>query len=303
MKPEFIVGAYASLPQERDDQPAYYELLGKQEWIGGAELPFPGDLATTANRAWLAHALPAHWHSNVVTAIPGTMRHVGADPMFGLASPDKTGRKAALTFFEDLRTAVADLAKLRGAQDVRFIEIHSAPTRYADADRMAESLHEMKNWDWSGAQLVIEHCDRYIEGQPPEKGFLPLEDEIELCRREGVGLTLNWGRSAVEGRSAQTAFDQVKQATAADVLTGMMFSGAGPDETQYGYSWIDGHLPMAPDEPTSLMGAKEVHECAQVALEQGSPLSYIGAKVCVPKDATLNERLAFLTHIHEAVVA
>ena len=64
---------------------------------------------------------------------------------------------------------------------------------------------------------------------------------------------------------------------------GIVFSGAGPEETQYGYSWIDGHLPAQADEPTSLMDAEQIGRCAQAAIAGG--VEYLGAKVCVPKDA------------------
>lgn len=301
MKPEFIVGAYASLPQGRPSQELYYMLLGEQSWVRGTELPFPGDLANEDDRHWLAEHLPAHWHTNSVTAIPGTMRRMNEDPWFGLASPQEAGRRDAIGFFEDLRRAVADVARVRGAQDIAYIELHSAPRRVADAERMEESLRLLASWDWSGARLVIEHCDRYIDGQEPEKGFLRLDDEIALCKELGIGLTVNWGRSAVEGRSARTALEHVRRCADADALTGLMFSGAGPEETIYGYPWIDGHLPMNPDEPTSLMDADAIAECMHAANTQKRPIAYVGAKVCVPRDATLDERVRYLSHIHEAV--
>ena len=59
MKPEFIVGAYASLPQGRPSQELYYMLLGEQSWVRGTELPFPGDLANEDDRHWLPEHLPA----------------------------------------------------------------------------------------------------------------------------------------------------------------------------------------------------------------------------------------------------
>ena len=62
--PSFVVGAYASLPQGREAQETYYDLLGEQPWIEGTELPFPGDLADTADRIWLAGHLPKHWRGN-----------------------------------------------------------------------------------------------------------------------------------------------------------------------------------------------------------------------------------------------
>ena len=80
------------------------------------------------------------------------------------------------------------------------------------------------------------------------------------------------------------------------VLDGIIFSGAGPEETQYGYSWIDGHLPAQADEATSIMDEAEIARCAQGAIAGGA--KYLGAKVCVPKDASLEQRLAMLTNIY-----
>ncbi|KFI92851.1 UDP-N-acetylglucosamine diphosphorylase [Bifidobacterium saguini DSM 23967] len=299
--PSFVVGAYASLPQGREAQEDYYNLLGRQPWIAGTELPFPGDFAETAGRIWMAGILPAHWRGNTITVIPGTMQHVWKDPNFGLASPNEDGRAAALAMLKKVRNALADFTQWRGSQDVRFVEVHSAPTAAASKDAMAASLEELMQLDWSEASLVIEHCDKYVEGQKPEKGFLPIEDEIELCREAGIGLTVNWGRSVVEGRTAATAVDHVRKAAQAGVLSGLMFSGAGPEETQYGYGWIDGHLPMSPDEPTSLMDAAAIADTVRAAGEQETPLDYMGAKVCVPKNATLEERLSYLEHIYDAV--
>lgn len=298
----FVVGAYASLPPEKADQEAYYALLGGQDWIAGTELPYPGDLADAESRAWLAAHVPAHWHGNTITAIPGTMRSIGADPTFGLASADEGGRQSALRFLAALRDALADFNDCRGSWDVSHVEIHTAPTRTADRDAMAASLEELLRWDWCGAKLVIEHCDRYIEGQSPEKGFLPIEDEIALARDAGIGITVNWGRSVVEGRDPSVALDHIRAAAQAGVLAGVMFSGAGPAETQYGYGWIDGHLPMNPDEPTSLMDAAAVRTCADAARE-ASELAYLGTKVCVPASSALAERLDFLEHIHQAATA
>ena len=148
------------------------------------------------------------------------------------------------------------------------------------------------------ATLVIEHCDKYIPEQTREKGFLSLESEIDIVSEAGIGIHLNWGRSAVEGRSADTAYEHVLEAGKRGVLDGIIFSGAGPEETQYGYSWIDGHLPAQADEPTSLMDEAEIARCAQAAVAGGA--KYLGAKVCVPKDASLEQRLAMLTNIYRA---
>ncbi len=303
LKTEFVVGAYASLPKSREEQKQYYDLLETQNWVSGTEIPYPGDLADTQTREWLANAIPSNWHKNTITAIPGTMRHINfdPDPEFGLASPSEEGRLRAISFFKDIRQAVAEFANIRNSCDISHIEIHTAPTRIASADAMKKSLDELAQLDWLGAKLVIEHCDRYIDGQNPEKGFLPLEDEIRIAKDAEIGITINWGRSVLEERSTQAAINHVREARKAGVLQGVMFSGAGPDATQYGYEWIDGHLPMAPDEPASLMTSKEIQETTREALKDDYSIDYLGAKVCVPQDANVSERLNYLKHIYEAV--
>lgn len=297
--PHFIVGAYASLPLQRSEQSLYYALLGEQAWIDGAELPFPGDLAKHDDRDFLAKALPKHWAFNTVTLIPGTMRHVGVDADFGLASPNSNGRMAALDFTRQARDAILDLANSRGSNDVAYLEIHSAPTAHASATAMSQSVEELLSWDWAGTRLVIEHCDAYVEGQTPEKGFLPIDEEIDLCAASGIGLTVNWGRSCLEGRDAGTPEDHIGRASEAGVLTGLMFSGASDRATDFGGAWADGHLPMWPDESASLMNAERVAICAQMARECPG-LEYMGAKVCVPASDSLPARMDRLARIREA---
>ena len=226
------------------------------------------------------------------------MQNVWKNENFGLASPDEAGRAAALDFTRALRDDLAALCERVGRQLVARVQLHSAPTRLAQADAFKRSLAEVATWDWCGATLVIEHCDKYIPEQNPEKGFLSLASEIEIVSEAGIGIHLNWGRSAVEGRSADTAYEHVLEAGKRGVLDGIIFSGAGPEETQYGYSWIDGHLPAQADEPTSLMDEAEIARCAQAAVAGGA--KYLGAKVCVPKDASLEQRLAMLTNIYRA---
>ena len=145
---------------------------------------------------------------------------------------------------------------------------------------------------------MIEHCDRFIPEQKPEKGFLSIEEEIRIAAEFEVGVLINWGRSALEERSADAPYDHIIAAGKRGVLDGVVFSGAGPEETQYGYSWVDGHLPAQVDEPASLMSNVEIKRCAQAAIEGGC--NYLGAKMCVPTDATLQERLAMLTHVYKA---
>lgn len=291
----FVIGAYASHPAP-ELEGDYYALLAEQPWVSGVEIPYPGQLATDSEV--LASHLAPRWDFNTITAIPGTMQNVWKNEAFGLASPDEAGRTAALDFTRALRDDLAALCERAGRQLVARVQLHSAPTRLAHPDAFKRSLADLAHWDWCGAHLVIEHCDRYIAEQKPEKGFLSLETEIDIAAEAGIGIHLNWGRSAVEGRSADTAYEHVLEAGKRGVLDGIIFSGAGPEETQYGYSWIDGHLPAQADEPTSLMDEAEIARCAQAAIAGGA--KYLGAKVCVPKEASLPQRLAMLTNIYRA---
>lgn len=302
-----VAGVYASQPANTPEREAYYALLAGEEWIDGAEIPYPGELADPQTRAWLAAHVPAHWHANTVTMIPGTMQSIGKNPDFGLASSVFEGRQAALAHLDTAREALADFAQLRGSQDVRFVEIHSGPKgrpgALASKDAMRESLETILSWDWGGAQLVIEHCDRYVDGQTPEKGFLCIEDEIDLAKELGIGITVNWGRSVVEGRSAELADKHIRACAEAGVLAGLMFSGAGPEATQYGYAWIDGHLPLSVDETTSWMTPERVAADVQLAgaAESWIEHGYVGTKVCVPADADLATRLSYMKHISEVI--
>ena len=194
----FVIGAYASHPAP-ELEADYYRLLADQPWVSGVEIPYPGQLATQGEV--LASHLAAHWDFNTITAIPGTMQNVWKNENFGLASPDEAGRGAALDFTRALRDDLAALCERAGRQLVARVQLHSAPTRLAQVDAFKRSLSEVATWDWCGATLVIEHCDKYIPEQNPEKGFLSLESEIDVASEAGIGIHLNWGRSAVEVRT------------------------------------------------------------------------------------------------------
>lgn len=297
MTTPFIVGAYASLPSTRDAQENYYRLLSDQEWIRGLEIPYPGNLVD--DLPWLASNIPSHWDRSVITAIPGTMQNVGKNPAFGLASSDREGRGAALLFADTIRRAVGELADIAQCPLISFVELHSAPTAAAHAAAFEDSLGELAERDWSGAQLVIEHCDAPRSGRTPEKGFLEIGDEITIAASLNLSVTINWGRSCLEERDADAPLAHIREASARGVLGGVVFSGAGPEATEYGYEWQDGHLPASFTEPTSLMTPERIRTCAQ---EAGSA-SYMGAKICVPASASLEERLAMLTGIYEATRA
>ncbi len=270
-------------------------------WVSGLELPYPGLLATNPRR--VAHDLNEDWTSNVITAIPGTMQRLAVDPSFGLASPDAAGRAAAIEFTRSVCTAVHALAEAKGRGVVAAIELHSAPTRQGDAAALRASLEDVMAWDWAGAQLVVEHCDRWSDRHTPEKGFLPLEAEIEVVRSLGLRMAINWGRACLDERAATAASSAVVSAHRAGVLAGLMFSGISPHTTMYGGPWADAHLPATEDDPDSLMTCAAITACTSAAsqpLDGIAPLTYIGAKISAPKDASPTRRLQLLETIARA---
>lgn len=298
----FIVGAYAAAPAVPRQRNEFYRLLGEEPWIDGLEIPYPGDLETGLEES--ARRLAPGWTASTITAIPGTMYRLQLNPHFGLASPDAGGRAEAMEFMARIRSTVVRLAERRGCAAVRYVQLHSAPRRTGRPDILADSLAQLVGWDWAGAEVVIEHCDRHIAGRVPEKGFLPIEDEIEIADRLGLGVHVNWGRSCLEGRDPSTPRRDILAARARGVLRGVVFSGTSATDSVYGPAWADAHLPAASDEPSSQMGLREIEECTRAALDThlpGRPAAYLGAKICTPPQAAPLERVRMLRTIAEVV--
>ncbi|WP_371604250.1 DUF4862 family protein [Streptomyces sp. NBC_01220] len=291
--PAALVGAYAALPSPRADQERFYEGLADRRIADGLEIPFRDGLGEDV--PWLAAQLRGRFTRSVLTLIPGTMARVGASDAFGLASADPDGRQAALGFLREARTAAEELNQLTGEQSVSVLHIHTAPSTTAVAEMFARSLDEIAASEpaagvWS-TRLVLEHCDAFSPGFPGEKRFLPLEAEIPLAREGRIGIAVNWGRSAIEAQDPRRPLAQITRLASEGLLEGVMFSGAGPAVNAYGGPWADAHLPLAEDEPTSLMDADEVRRCLRAA--EGA-IAYAGAKIQVPGDATVDERLAMV---------
>ncbi|SPT52976.1 Uncharacterised protein [Actinomyces bovis] len=314
-----LIGAYASLPADQAEQEEYYRLLAQIPGVRGLEIPYVHGLG---DLPWLAAQLAPHWDRNIVTGVGGTMVRVWDTGTFGLASTSAEGRTAALAFTRELRDAVEALREACGRDVVAGVEIHSAPSGEHGVahcpEAFGESLAEIVDYDWGGAPLLVEHCDAFVAPDRGEKRLMSLDDELavlaELGRPE-IRMTLNWGRSALEARDAAVAAQHVRQVRAAGLLEGVMFSGAGPADTQYAKAWMDGHLPLDVDEPGSAMGAAQVRECtvaalateaavlsaagSPAALAQAAPAAYIGAKCQVP-DVDLATRLRFVRNILDA---
>jgi len=305
---KYFMGAYASSPNvgdwDADLEMRYYNEIKSFDNVGGLEHPFGGSLHNRDDD-WFLNNIDPSWEF-VFTCIPGVMGAIGKNPKFGIASDDAAGRAEALTFMQKAREAIAKLNAHSGKQVVRAIQIHTSPNKAKSSSSKAalvQSLTEMLSWDWQGAQLVIEHCDAYVEGQDPGKGFLSLEDEIDACLAvkqatgKTVGITINWGRSAIETRSAEGVIAHIQAAKAAGILSGLMFSGASGKDSDYGV-WRDSHMPpqalsaKGAGEPTSLMTPAEIAECIKVA--QPESLLYLGAKLGIrPRTAPLEKRIAY----------
>lgn len=267
-----IVSSYPVYAQSPDRADAVVTALTGHPDVVGLEVPW------TQGKVMVPDATP-DGTKLVITAIPHTMATMAADPQCGLASPDAGGRQRALAQWRDLRARVAALVD---RFDVAGVEVHSAP-RGADRESFLASVAELASWDWCGAPLIIEHCDAAQPNFPVEKGFLDFRDELEIATRPWptpVRLGVNWARSVLETRRADTALEHVRLARDVDALGAVFFSSVSPVETEFGYPWIDAHLPMqgvlgAP--AGTLLDDEAIRDCLVAADGQG----LLGVKVGV----------------------
>lgn len=314
-RPARILGAYALAPAIDDVAAvgAFYDGL-RDLPLDAIELPLMAPGHPSLEVAWQRRHLHTHWQL-VVTAIPRTMVRLATAPGYGLASSDDDGRRAALADLAEVRDLALRLADDAGRPRVTAVEVHSAPAPthasargvLGSAGAFARSLAEIASWDMAGAQLVIEHNDALVADQTPAKGFFPLADEIAVARaladvtlpdgRPAIGVSVNWGRSAIEGRSADTPVAHVRAAAEAGVLRGVIFSGATDAESDWGTPWDDGHIAPRGDDPAlaassaSLLSLEEMR--ATLAAVGDAALSFVGAKVTTqPAGADVEARLA-----------
>ena len=297
----FVVGAYPMLPPDDEDRQgaaALYAALADLGWVDGIELPFRE--ALDAPEPWLAEQLAGRFTQCVITAIPGTMGRAGADPAFGLASPDDDGRAQALAYTRTLLEAVDRLHEAAGQQVVTRVELHSAPHHQAGAEAFHASLSELvEDFDSRDLGMIVEHCDAEGGVGPSEKAFLPLSQEIAACRDTAALITVNWGRSVIESHDPVTPEHHVRELVEAGRLGGVMISGAGPERTQWAWAWADAHLPLAEHEPTSWLTPERV--AATMCAASGSQ-TYEGLKINTPASASLEDKLAWVRRVRETML-
>ena len=295
-----FVSAYAAaspaLPWDRGSEGELYDGLARLD-LAGLELPYTGRLHAH-DEAWLIAQLRPDWRF-ILTLLPGTMNRLDGDKHFGLASADADGRRRALDFAETARRAVERLHAHLGRKAVAAVSVHSAP-RLADSgarsslESFASSLAELRGRDWDGAELLVEHCDAAVPGRAPDKGFLRIEDECAAIGLSGglstARMLINWGRSAVESRSAAGPREHLRRARQADLLAGLFFSGATPLHPDYG-AWKDSHAPFSTSCPASIL----TPAAAKAALKEAGDLSYLGLKIQpLPAPLGVPERLAMI---------
>jgi len=305
---KIFVSSYAlASPAEPWDRAAEGALFDGLAGLGlaGLELPFTGRLHSRDD-AWLMAQLRPDWRF-LLTLMPGTMNRLKEDPNFGLASADADGRRRALDFAETARRAIERLNAHLGRKAVAAVELHSAPRLGGGArsslEAFAASLTELRGKDWGGAELLVEHCDAAVAGRAPEKGFLRIEDECAAIKLSSgaapARVLINWGRSAIETRSADGPLAHLRRARQAGLLAGLFFSGATAADPDYG-EWRDRHAPFSTSRASSLMNP----DAAKAALAESSAPSYVGMKIQpLPSTLTTPERLAMIRAGLDALAA
>lgn len=265
----------------------------------GLEVPWLGSLHPHDD-AWFAKSVPPG-AKLAVTALPYVMKRCAADPSYGIASADAAGRAEAIS---DLRRLAGDVRRIvdESPATVAVVPLHTAPRGTADAAALTHSLDELAELDWSGAQLVIEHCDAVMPDRLFEKGFLPIADEITAIMSTGtpVGMWLNWGRSAIELREPDAVTAQIADVATSGLLSGLTFSGSAAIDGPYGPAWIDAHLPLLSADSSSASLLDDAHVGAALAAAGSVP--WLGLKVSRrPSDHTAEDVVRTVAHNLELV--
>jgi len=233
--------------------------------------------------------------------VPTLMARLGKNPAYGLGSTDEASRASALADIGRARDLAVRLAEQHGRRRVVAIEVHSAPGPLrGSSEALSRSLDEILTWDLGGAELLVEHCDAHVPGQSAAKGFLTLADEIAAVQAfdvgpEVLGISINWGRSAIEGRDPALAVAHTKAVAEAGLLRALIFSGATGTETAWTPAWSDKHIWPRGDDPALALAADSLLGPAEMVdtLRAAGAVPRVGLKVAMrPTDASVAMRLA-----------
>ncbi|CAN5357081.1 DUF4862 family protein [soil metagenome] len=297
-----IAGAYATAPRplQSDVQFRHYvDQIIATPGIDGLEVPFYMTESPWGSVDYLAASPSDQRH--VLTLVPAFVIGMGEQPLMGLASTDEESRASAVAL---ARSAHEYVQRVNSAGGGSFdtIELHSTPRRAdGSVDALERSLDEIRTWDWSGVELAIEHCDTDTGTHAPAKGYLPLDQELDAIAPRGGGVVINWGRSAIETRSADGPADHIAATAARGALTGVIFSGVSPVDNVLGAAWADSHAAfsgwgtssLAAESDASLLTAAELDRCVRLALA-APELRFLGLKVAPPPAASDEERVELL---------
>lgn len=275
----YIIGAYPCAPsfhqKSEEEESAFWRQLADTAGIRGLEQPCLENLHPYGDE-WLWQHTPGEWQI-VVTAIMETMRRRGINDGFGLASSDETQRRACVDYYHHLHQKIAAVNARHGSK-VIALEIQAAPLAgNANADQATEafarSIKEIARWDWS-CKLVLEHCDAMTQ-PAPRKGFLPLENVLDVLNDYDISVCINWARSAIEGRNTTLPLTHTQMAKRAGKLGALMFSGT-TETGDYG-EWQDLHAPFAPFCEESLLTVDRARELFNAA--DAATLQFAGIKL------------------------
>lgn len=295
-----LLGAYAMAPQDPSAAAEFYDQVAELD-IAGLEFPLLDEDAATMSREWRSRHLVASW-SLLVTCIPTTTGRLPTDPGYGLAATDEDARQRAVADTARAVRLAAELADESGRARVRAIQVHSAPgpTRGSGA-ALARSLEEIAGWDLSGARLLVEHCDADVPGQSGAKEYLTLAAEIQAVQEvgaESIGMSVNWGRSAIETRSTRGPVEHVRDIARHGLLEAIIFSGATPEETLWGAPWSDFHIPPRGSAPALTASAASLldREAMTETLSAAGDVRSVAVKIGVrPVDLPVADRIAVAT--------
>jgi hypothetical protein len=265
-----FLSAYICAPTDPVEEDGFYDAVAGFD-IDGLEFAlFPAG-ARTLEPDWIRnHVNPGH--DLIVSLVPTMMATLGSTPNHGLASTDDVQRKRALADVGRACDLAVRLAAEYSTRRVVAIEVHAAPgPRGGSLEAFERSLTEILTWDRAGAELLVEHCDADVPGQTPAKGFFRLDDEIAVVRSfdlapDVLGMSLNWGRCAIEGRGPRLPVEHIHAVTGAGLLRAYMYSGATGEDTDWGPAWTDMHIPSRGAAPAlatsaaSLLGPDEIAE-------------------------------------------
>ncbi|HDR2471575.1 DUF4862 family protein [Enterobacter soli] len=291
----FIIGAYPCAPSfhqkgEQEEQ-TFWRELSDTPYIRGLEQPCLEDLHPYGDE-WLFRHTPGDWQI-VVTAVMETMRRRGTNGAFGLASADEEQRKASINFYRHLRQKI-DAINTRFPGKVIALEMQAAPQAgnasvEQATDAFARSVREIAGWNWS-CDLVLEHCDA-MNGCAPRKGFLPLEQVLDVVKDTDISVCINWARSAIEGRNTTRPAEHVQTALKAGKLGALMLSGTTATG-EYG-DWQDLHAPFSSFCAESLMTTEHVKTLFTAA--SAATLKFSGIKLLeINANANVDHRIAIL---------